>query len=197
MEKTNKINIGIITLRFDYRSYFNISNQYLDLYAKKYGYDIIIEDASCVGNDRTKLWAKPFIIRKHLNKYDYLLYLDADTIGLLPIEPIIEKHPNSLFIMSDNRPWDNGANVGVFIVKNTPLSHSILDEWWNVPIYDRRTAFDWPPEQRGFEWHIRPRWHDENRIVIVDMNEFIIHLAGKEDDYRKKIIKEYLEKFTQ
>ena len=121
--------------------------------------------------------------------------MDADAYRVAPLDGLIEDNRDALLVLGDNRPWDDGANVGVWLVGNTPLACHILDEWWHVPIYDRRTAFDWPPEQRGMEWQIRPRWHADSRIVVIrNMRDFVIHMAGLPDHHRRDELEGYTKK---
>jgi hypothetical protein len=102
-------------------------------YCNKYGYDII----KCK-KKRTNMkphWERiPLIIEK-IEKYNYVIWIDADAFFLKespPINSVIEEYNDKLFIFSADvfQKNKNDINTGFFIVKNSPISIKILNEWY-------------------------------------------------------------------
>lgn len=99
-------------------------------YCKKQGYTFI-EKVNC-GSGRHPVWDKVYFTHQILPNYDYVLYLDADTLLTNPdikIEDFIALHPDKDLLISDDC---HGLNVGVFIIKNTKWSLDYLEQVWNI-----------------------------------------------------------------
>lgn len=103
-------------------------------YCQKHGY-VFIEKIAC-GSGRHPVWDKVYFTHKVLetNEYDYVLYLDADTLVTNPeikVEDlIIEYSQNKDLMISDDC---HGLNVGVFIIKYSEWSLGYLEKVWNMP----------------------------------------------------------------
>lgn len=104
-------------------------------YCARHGYDLI-EDALMVNvHDREIQWTKILIISKYLqNKtYDYLVWIDADTIILNPektLESFIERLMNGKDIMY-SKDFGGWVNNGVIFIKNCQNSIEFFNESWN------------------------------------------------------------------
>lgn len=120
------------------------------LYCEKYGYDIIRSDV-CHYFDRKPHWERIPLMLKHLDNYDYCIWIDADAffyIDAPPITDVIREFPNESFILSkdmDNKqPKQENCilNSGFFIAKNTPETKKILKEWGtSKELYDNRYGY--------------------------------------------------------
>jgi len=124
---------------------FNINKIYCD----KYGYDIK-QTSMRKFLDKTPHWERlPFILR-HLEDYDYIVWLDADAhffVDSPPLTNIIDEYPDKLFILSgdiDTPPYDKYASInsGFFIAKNTIETKHIFYEWaYSEKLYNTRLGF--------------------------------------------------------
>jgi len=102
-------------------------------YCDKYGYDIIKSSER-----RTTLeanWERIPLMIKQLNDYNYVIWIDADAIFLKnspPITNVIEKHKEKLFILSNDvyAKKECEINSGFIIVKKSPISFEILNQWY-------------------------------------------------------------------
>lgn len=96
-------------------------------YAAKHGYDLIVvtevADAS-----RPAAWSKILEVRKHLPKYEWVFFIDVDTLIMNPnvkLEDIADDSVDQV-IAADH----NGINSGVWLVKNSRWMMWFLDELW-------------------------------------------------------------------
>jgi hypothetical protein len=103
------------------------------LWACKHGYDLIVEgERSLPAQGMKKVWGKVSALQRHIADYEYLLWVDIDSVLLNPdisFEDLVRNFPSDLLIARD---W-NGINFGVAIMKNTPWMVSTLANLWDVP----------------------------------------------------------------
>lgn len=209
------MNIGIFT-HFDnnFKEVGNITYPILQKYAEKHGYH-----AHCIterNSDRHPVWDKVKIIRDNLDKYDWLMYVDADTLitnHTIKLEDIIDDSFD-LIISRDV----NDINSGVFFIKSSEWSKKYLDDVWGIdprhPIYNNICRFDTTQgEQRAMiaciehetnKKHIRidsQSLYNSYLYGIYGMSfdegqwtegKFILHLPGVENEKRVKIFTEKL-----
>lgn len=122
------------------KNYADLNFKINQLYCQKYGYDIIKSDERFYQYRKPHFERIPLIIN-YFEKYNYLIWIDADAYfnyDSPPIENILKKHDNCSFIFSG----DKGANVktnqnnpqyiinsGFFICKNCEYSKNLLLKW--------------------------------------------------------------------
>ncbi len=114
------------------KSYAEINYIINKKYCDKHGYDIIKSSER-----RTTLephWERIPLMAEQLNDYNYVIWIDADAIFLKnspPITNVIEKHNDKLFILSGdvNAQNESDINSGFIIVKSSPISFEILNQW--------------------------------------------------------------------
>jgi hypothetical protein len=104
-------------------------------YCNKYGYDFIYDNEDLIKeHDREIQWTKILIIQKYLNnKYDYIVWIDADILILNPektIESFIDRLMNNKDIMFSRDFSGIHINNGVIFVKNTENSIKYFKEVW-------------------------------------------------------------------
>lgn len=118
-------------------------------YCSKYGYDII-KSSERVYKNRLPHWERLPLILKHMDKYDYIMWIDADAhfyIDSPPITNVINAHPDKTFILSadvDEPPYSHkcAVNSGFFIAKCSPLSKKIFTDWaYSDELYKNRYGF--------------------------------------------------------
>ena len=97
-------------------------------YADRHGYDMIY-DEKIVDASRPASWSKILAMRKYLPKYDFLLYMDVDTIISnfdVRLEDIVDYEYDQILAADKN-----GLNCGVWMIRNTEWSLWFLDEMWS------------------------------------------------------------------
>ncbi len=120
--------IGIISLcdhNVDAICAASIANK--QAYADTHGYDVIV-DGDIIDETRPTSWSKLLAMRKYLPYYDFLLYVDADTLVTnydIKLEDIVDYGYDQ--VLAADR---NGLNCGVWLIRNTPWSLWFLDEMW-------------------------------------------------------------------
>jgi hypothetical protein len=118
-------------------NFYEINKKYCQLF----GYDIIRDSTRRISKRKPHYERIP-LIAKILYRYDYVVWIDSDAHFYLdspPIEIIINKFKDNDFIFSADQDRgvfetviNNGidkVNTGIFIVKNTNYSLSILKIW--------------------------------------------------------------------
>lgn len=96
-------------------------------YADLHGYDFIVS-TQVADPSRPAAWSKILEVRKHLPNYDWLLFIDVDTLIMNPtvrLEDVADEKVDQV-IAADH----NGINSGVWLVKNSEWSMFFLDELW-------------------------------------------------------------------
>ena len=107
------MNIGVFS-HFDesFKSVADVTVPIMKEYCLKHDYSFnALKEANC---DRHPVWWKIKLLQDNLEKYDYLVYFDADTLITnfnISLESIIGDSDKNLFISNDI----NGLNSGVFI----------------------------------------------------------------------------------
>ena len=99
-------------------------------YCDKYKLDIILSQEKTYQN-RHASWERLPLILKHIEKYDYLIWIDADAYFYYDagnIVDFIQEQPNDNFIFS-NDMGNRNINSGFFIVKNCEYSRQFLQKW--------------------------------------------------------------------
>jgi hypothetical protein len=162
-------------------------------YCKKHGYDFI-EDDSKTDYTRHLAWSKIPVILEYLSKYDYLVWMDADTIitnDNLKLEDFITRllHDKELMYVR-SKGW---VNTGVMFIKNTEFMHRFMKASW--PFTDK---ICW--EQGAIDHLYRINWEGcQSKIVLVPdqteynsaweqwrPNQFLIHFPGCGEPNRPK-----------
>lgn len=118
------------------KSYAEINYIINKKYCDKYGYDIVKSSEK-----RTNIephWERVPLMIEQLRNYTYVIWIDADAFFLKnspPITNVIEKHSEKLFILSGdlNTRKECDINSGFIIVKNSPISFKILNQWYKNP----------------------------------------------------------------
>ena len=130
-------------------------------YCRKHGYDYI-DDESVYDPSREIEWSKILIIQKYLARYDFLVWVDADTFIMnneIRLEDLLDRLLGSADLMYvAAHGW---VNNGVFFVRNTPLMHAYFKEVYNHTGEICR-------EQGAMDLLYRINWENcQSKIVIV------------------------------
>ena len=185
-------------------------------YATKHGYDFIVNrcpdaiDADWKwdkNNQYVLVWYKSEFIKKYLPSYHYLVYIDSDAYFKdmnKKIEDFLrEEQDDSLMYMAadctnSNFCWNaDGPNGGVIIVKNTPETFTILDDWINAPNNEmcEKWKYKHPREQQCL-WNLKKARYDKEIKIIQPATRlgttdgtWIVHLLGKSKIERYVILR--------
>ncbi|CAM9495252.1 unnamed protein product, partial [Phaeothamnion confervicola] len=114
---------------------------------------VVVATGDELDSSRPGAWSKIVVLRQLLAKdtFDWLVFMDMDAFVMNPsikLEWLIEGSGGKDILMTED--W-NGANTGVFLVRNSRWSRWLLDEWWKQ---DQFISGDFPfeYEQRGLHF---------------------------------------------
>jgi len=115
-----------------FKSYGDNCYKINKVYCDKYGYDLIKSSKKSY-KTRSGHWERyPFIL-KHIEEYDYVVWIDADAFFYHvspPITDLISKYKKEIiFSEDDNKLNPPAINTGVAIFKNTKRVINILKKW--------------------------------------------------------------------
>lgn len=127
--------------------YIALHNKNISDYARAHNYTYVFKDA-CDGarpHVHNAYWCKFTMIADLLAAgYDYVLWLDTDTIIRRPeiaLAQIARSYASDAFMAFDSPYHDRYLNAGVFIIRNSPAGRKILDEiitLYNTPAFQAR-----------------------------------------------------------
>lgn len=208
----------------EYATYTTMINY---LYSRRHGYNFIVntcpipEDLDkdymwSAGNEYLFVWSKCALIKRYLPHYKYIVYIDSDAIFNnfeSRIEDFISQHMTNDTIMlcaedcvSEYRSSctdENGVNGGALIVKNTPLTFELLNEWIPENILCEEWKYKHTREQACLNIIRRKKYENEikilrNPIMGGSTGVFIKHLMATSADVRlSEFIKDFNKHLTQ
>ena len=151
------------------KEYGDINYQINRHYCETYNLELIHSNEK-VYTDRHSAWERlPFLL-KHLDNYDYLIWIDADAYFYKDagnVIDLIQKTPDTHFIFSNDFGNEN-VNTGFFIIKNTPYSIEFLRKW----------AYD----EYFYKHNPYPKWWDQG-VLIDMMNQNILDIQNNSVSY--------------
>ena len=200
---SGKPKVGIVSLcdhNVDAICSASVANK--QAYADHHGYDVIV-DGDLIDESRPTSWSKLLVMRKYLPYYDFLFYVDVDTVITnvdVKLEDVVDYGYDQILAADKN-----GLNCGVWLIRNTPWSLWFLDEMWaQEQLVSPRTFVLFKFEQRAMHflyqsriWRtsvkgdaykgantIRARTKVVNSCVFNSLpawyvkGDFLVHLAG-------------------
>jgi hypothetical protein len=150
--RPKKFKVGLISLCDDgVESICAASTANKQAYADIHGYDLIV-DEDIVDKSRPTSWSKLLAMRKYLPDYDFLLYVDIDTIIMSPerkLEDIVDYRYDQMLAADTN-----GVNCGVWMIRNTPWALWFIDEMWSQEQFIAPKSWNmlFKYEQRAFHY---------------------------------------------
>jgi hypothetical protein len=101
-------------------------------FGERHGYDVVVGGEEAV-EDRAPAWSKVVLLRRLLESYDYVLWIDADAIilddSVDPASLLEEGHYQALVKYCWNE--EECACTGVWLLRNVEKAVSFLDAVWN------------------------------------------------------------------
>lgn len=172
--------------------YANINYIINKIYCDKNNYSIIKSDIrKCP--ERKPHWERIPLILEYLNKYDYLIWIDADAhfyTDSPPITNVINTYPDKLFIFSGDIDAPNNEitceiNSGFFIVKSSEDSKNILDKW----LYDDELFTSPKKSEKIFGAN---KWNDQ-AVLRIMYNDNINNLKDNSNIIEYGILQHFFE----
>ena len=188
--------------------YGDINYKINKLYCDKYNLDLILSKDKTYTNRHSAYERLPLIL-KHIEKYDYVIWIDADAFFYIDSKNIIDiiktdldTNINKNFIFS-NDITNTNINTGFFIVKNTKYSIDFINKWaYDDDLYNNN------PYKLWWDQGILNDMVNKNTLDILDniilydygtlqhfnndeleklpTKPFVYHLAGKRNEERLK-----------
>ena len=101
-------------------------------FAERHGYDVVVGGDEAIA-DRAPAWSKIVLLRRLLESYDYVLWIDADAIilddSVDPVDLFGEQDYQALVRYRWNQ--EEGACTGVWILRNLQKAAAFLDAVWD------------------------------------------------------------------
>eukprot|EP01102_Stenamoeba_stenopodia_P020065 TRINITY_DN7706_c0_g1_i2.p1 TRINITY_DN7706_c0_g1~~TRINITY_DN7706_c0_g1_i2.p1 ORF type:complete len:351 (-),score=70.20 TRINITY_DN7706_c0_g1_i2:41-1093(-) len=182
-------------------------------YTEYWGYDMIVEGIDSVDRVRKSVWGKINALRAHLQDYEWIMWVDTDTMIMNPRISLDEILSDSLKTEAEwkdvnliiSKDW-NGINAGVFLIRNSSWSYAVLDE-----VYERYDAIQTDfQEQSAIQFVLKESEAKNYKIVpqrkinsfpedttpglltfghseesAYHAGDFLIHFAGCRDQLRR------------
>lgn len=192
------------------KEYADINYKINKEYCRIYNIDLIFSNKKYYTN-RHSAWERLPLILSYLEKYDYIIWIDADAYFYKDannITTLIETNPSKDFIFSKDC---NGVNIntGVFIVKNSQYSINFIKKWafddnlyrsnsypkwWDqgvlIDMYEKN-IMDIQEKSVIYNYGIIQHFRDEDKLN----NTYIHHLAGKSSKIRYETSKKYYQTY--
>jgi hypothetical protein len=160
-------------------------------YCNKYGYDFIGYDA-VLDTSRPASWSKILAIQEHIDKYDWIMWIDADAAIInnnIKVEDIVDN--NFELLLSKD---EVNINMGVFFLKSCAWSKFFLNVVYSLDRYVDDTFWEQAAvisllPNNGYIKHFK----FINKCIINsypnDVNEksMVIHCPGRYKRYLKPI----------
>ena len=110
-----------------------VSSLTFEAYAARHGYDLVLSTEP-IAPERPPAWQKIAMVRRLLDSYEEVLWVDADAIFLDISQDVADlvRPGKDLYLVE--HVWEGGsarsANTGVFLIRATDWSRSFLDRVW-------------------------------------------------------------------
>lgn len=204
-KKTLKIGLCSFSIGDKYKEKMKLGIKSKQLYCKKHGYDFI-DDETVYDNTRPFAWSKILMIKKYLPYYDYVVWMDADTMIMndnIKLENIIGEHENNLeFLLT--RDVSNTINTGIIFVKYSYLSFIFLDliysktQFINTHYWEQDSFNDiYENDEKNFKESCKILPMEKQNIFncpvgLYTKDTFLIHFYGPRcSDWIEKSMKDF------
>jgi len=207
---TDKMKVCLLMFYDDViKNYGDINYAINKKYCEKYNIDIIVSHTNKYFR-RHSAWARLPLILDNIEKYDYLIWIDADALlynDATNIIDIIKENIDYNFIFS-NDIGNNNINTGIFIVKNTQYSIDFLHKWaYDNDLYVNNSYPGWWDQgvlidmfnqnildiknnSVSLEYGILQHFY-ENELSGFSKKPLVFHLAGRSNEVRLHTFKKY------
>eukprot|EP01102_Stenamoeba_stenopodia_P013984 TRINITY_DN4601_c0_g1_i2.p1 TRINITY_DN4601_c0_g1~~TRINITY_DN4601_c0_g1_i2.p1 ORF type:complete len:367 (-),score=68.66 TRINITY_DN4601_c0_g1_i2:33-1133(-) len=174
-----------------YLDILNMSLTNKQTYAKRHGYDFHVDLHMWIDKDRPVAWSKLLAIRKRLDEYKWVMWVDVDTLFMnfnIKLESLIDE--NYDFIVTND---GSGLNSGVMLFRQSQWAKDFLLECYqqtqfliHKDIYEQRSIQHLVNTNPENGKHIKylpqssmnsyTRYHAAH--YAYKEGEFMVHMAG-------------------
>lgn len=185
----HKMKIGVLSLAIgeQYKQAVKYGIRTKEMYAKKHNYKFI-QDETIYDSSRPIPWSKILLIQKYLPEFDYVLWMDADTMiqdleiklediitsqsKFSCISPTLTDETKDFLVCRDN---GNCINTGVWFIKNTEYSKMILQDIWN----DKKNINSRYFEQTSFQNFVETNHKNlaEHTIILENYQQHLFNCS--------------------
>ena len=150
-----------------------LTNPYKSAYCQKRGYDYIYIEYKNSPLGRHPFWDRIEYLGRHLEHYDYIMWLDADAAPVnhdKQIETIVSDGKD-FYISQETTHGTPYFNVGSFIIRKSEWSFGLLKHWKSPEVY---SVFgkNGNPEQDALTDLYKKNWNDcRAHIKVLGRNE--------------------------
>lgn len=117
--------------------------------ADLHGYDVLVEDAAVHADGRPPAWAKVRLLRSLIDRFDVVLWVDADAMVVaFDVDPIAEMRPDTFQGIVGQPKFHGAPNTGVWLVQADDRARSFLDAVWaktehtDSPMWEQAAVYD-------------------------------------------------------
>jgi hypothetical protein len=200
-----KICICSLSIGEEYKRITKYGRQTKVLYAQKHGYDFR-DDEDVYDRTRHPAWSKILLILRYLRYYDYIVWVDADTLIMndeIKMSDLIEKHMIHESLDTEHKEsketysdimvaqdWKM-INTGVIFIKNTEWAYAFFTLLYDSPgafernpNYEQNTFIEfYDNDVAGCREHIKVLGLDEQNDInayyfTFYFGHFLIHFCG-------------------
>lgn len=185
-------------------------------YCNLHGYGFILYNKS-LNQYISPCWNKVAVILKHLKRYKYLVWMDADAIIVdhnIKFEDIINVNLNYDLLLTDDISWKKECiNSGVMIIKNSEWCYNLFTKVWktkfpkahndqNVILYEI-TKEVYPNTKITLKYNkFCMRGNIHPKVIIFKQNyfntnikkfhrrDFVLHLMNRSSEDREHIMRQ-------
>lgn len=176
------------------RNYAEIAVRNRETYCRRHGYDLLVAD-DVIDPGRPPAWSKILHVLKHLPRYDWIFWTDADALVMnlaLPIERIIDERYN--LIISGKYPKAPKVCSGEFLIRSCDWSLRYLRA-----VYDDHAKSPWWEQQSMI--NLLTQWRDGIKILPFGAiskrthnycpGDWMIHFPGMANEKRLALMRKY------
>lgn len=164
-------------------------------YCNRHRYDFILSNTT-LDPSRSPHWSKIILLQQFIDKYDWLMWIDADaaiTNKDIKIESLIDNEYD--IIIAREELGFQVINTGVFIIKNSEQSKNFLSRWYgqnwlNARFWDQSgfiQLYDSDPEIKSRIKIVKQKllnsWPGRSSSDVGNFSDgdFIVHFYGISD----------------
>lgn len=196
-----------------------IGRPLLERYALRHGYDVVVRVGASPAPDRPPAWGKVVVVRELLERYDTVVWIDADAIVVDPRDDIAvvragrpSRPARPLSLVHHVVGGVVVPNTGVLVAERSAGAVALLErmwhrtEWIDHRWWDNAALIDVVGGDGDVGLTTRAaRWRAARRLGRLDLRwnsippcraarPAIVHLAGVSDEERRRVMPRLVER---
>jgi len=184
--------IAVVTLYTDnIRELAELTYNSKKNYCNTWGYDLISE-CGTLDSERPPAWSKILLLRKLLDSYDWLYWIDADALIMNPetrLEDIIDDRYSMIVakLESEDLFGSLHLNTGSFLIRSDDAGKKLLDTIYRQHEFTEHLCWE---QQAFIDLYVKNQWvrdivkveYDCRRFnssaAVYDKGDFVFHAVG-------------------